>query len=1134
MVTCALGLSAGAAQAAPLDVAADVRVVERPTGGVRVEWTRAAGPPGLAGWHVERREPDGRVARISAQRVEPGLFDPPSAVYGVEDAGSTARAGEGVSYRLVTVDLELREHAGAFASHVVEPAPVDEPETRKPGPPLRTRAKQDEGPLTPGDRIRIAVTNAGLFRVSAAQVAAGLAAIDEAQAVQAILATNLMLSSGGEPVAWRAEEGGTGLLFFGEPLRDTYDRRGLYWLEPGPGLAMAAEDRSTPDTLADPWFRETVRVEQDLHFQPYLPGSVDDDYWIWAGQQVTSPSVSWSWNTSVPMIDPHPGERAGLVTAFLVSAYDGSPALDNRTRLTAAGQLLDDRQWAGNVRLAQSGTATNLSGASVAVSLEIRREAGVTTTTVLIDAIEVEYARRMRALNDQLLFRPEPGDAAATVRGFSSAGIRVFDVSDPLRPVELEPTIAPEGAEWRASWSVPPADLGRFLAAAGAAAPAGLQGVADRGWGGARAGAPHVVIAPRALTNAAAALVAHRIQSGLNSILVPMEDLFDEFAHGRRDPRAIPRFLAQAVDAWTVPPDYVCLAGDGHVDYQDVHNQSLTRPNHIPPMLDRVPYDSSPTGTEVALGLDNPLADLDGAGAPDLVIGRLPAQTAAALTRMINRIIAHEASDAWKSKVLLVSDKDVDDAFAAASGRLAAHVPAGMSIQRVDHTLSTSAGTMRTNFTRAMNSGPLLSVYFGHANNVGISSPYFFEHSFVRSHMSTLTNAARTPVVLAGTCMLNNFSQPHPDNRCLGKGFLDTAPGGAVAVWASAAESTLSMAEATAQAVFDELFADHDGRLGDLIWPALDLQAVSASPWTVRSSVLLGDPGQRIRTHLAPPEERLDLSAEGTNVLSGASGERTLEVTANVAWTAVSGVAWITVTAGSGSGDGTVVFEVGRNPDGVSRTGTVVVAGGGVSATYTIVQAARRDQLVYVRGISSGLTWFVDDSGDRVADRSFEYAVAGDRPVVGDIDGDGVDDIAITRHYEGWLVWHCDATGNGSTDLIFAYGVENDRAVVGDIDGDGRDDIAITRDYNGMLVWHCDLTGNGATDLIFVYGEAGDQAVIGDFNGDGVDDFAITRPYEDVLAWHVDLTRNGSTDLIFAYGEAGDLGVAGVISEARP
>ena len=209
----------------------------------------------------------------------------------------------------------------------------------------------------------------------------------------------------------------------------------------------------------------------------------------------------------------------------------------------------------------------------------------------------------------------------------------------------------------------------------------------------------------------------------------------------------------------------------------------------------------------------------------------------------------------------------------------------------------------------------------------------------------------------------------------------------------------------------------------------------------------------------------------------------------------------------------------------------------GNSAAYTLTfkkDTPGGDQLAYVQNTSPYLTWHVDDDMDLDEDRSFQYAVAGDRPVVGDVDGSADDNVAITRDYTGMLVWHCDLTGNGSTDMIFSYGQAGDRAVSGDVDGDGNDDIVITRDYGGMLVWHCDLDGNGSTDMIFAYGESGDHAVLGDIDGDGTDDIAITRDYNGVLAWHVDTDRNGSTDIIFAYGQAGDWGVSGNIEEARP
>ena len=826
--------------------AVSFRVVESASGGVDVEWTRDGSSPWLLGWHVEAQRPDGEVVRLTKERVEAELFDSPSRVYRFHDADSSAWAGKRVSYRVVRVDPENREWASGFSSVEVEA----KEKMAKAVVPESSPAKEVSRKADVGTRVRMSITNDGLYRVTAAQLAAVLQGSSTALVSQAIAQTNFVLTCGGSNVAWRAEEGGAAILFFGQAYRDVYTDRNVYWLDPGPGLGMISTDGTTASVAENPWFWETARMERNLNFSDYLPGGAEDDYFVWTGRQLTTPSTNWLWTTNVPVADIHPNVRTGTVTAYLVSAWDGAVELDNHTRLAAAGQWLDDRRWAGDERMVQSGAATNLTGTSIPVTVEMRRDADVTTTTVLIDALEVRYARRMKALNNQLLFRPESGTNTLTVRGFSTSAIRVWDVSSPLRPVEMATTVVQEGSEWRTSWSVSPASTGRYLAASAYLQPERIDGVSDGGWALPQAGAPHLVIASRALTNAAAALVEHRCGQGLSSRLVPFEELCDSFAHGRRDPRVIPRFLAYAQTHWTVPPVFVCLAGDGHLDYTDSFGQAVRRPNHVPPIQDRIPYSTTSGSTLKTIGLDNPLADTDGDGFPDLSIGRLPAQTSASLVQMINRIIAHESSDDWKSKVLMVSDKDVNDAFGQASARLAAHVSPGMSVQRLAHTASTSETAMRTNFIVAMNAAPSISVYLGHANNVGISSPYFFEHSYLRSYMSTLTNAARNPLLLAGTCMLNDFAQPHTNNRCLGKGFLDTAPGGAVAVWAAAAEATLPMAESTTASIFDNLFSTQQQRLGNLIQPALELQADSASPWIARSSVLMGDPGTRIRTYL--------------------------------------------------------------------------------------------------------------------------------------------------------------------------------------------------------------------------------------------------------------------------------------------
>ena len=65
------------------------------------------------------------------------------------------------------------------------------------------------------------------------------------------------------------------------------------------------------------------------------------------------------------------------------------------------------------------------------------------------------------------------------------------------------------------------------------------------------------------------------------------------------------------------------------------------------------------------------------------------------------------------------------------------------------------------------------------------------------------------------------------------------------------------------------------------------------------------------------------------------AGSSSVTVGAGCAWTAVSNVTWITITAGSsGAGSGAVTFNVAPNLASASRTGTLTIAG----STFTVTQ----------------------------------------------------------------------------------------------------------------------------------------------------------------------------------------------------
>lgn len=72
-----------------------------------------------------------------------------------------------------------------------------------------------------------------------------------------------------------------------------------------------------------------------------------------------------------------------------------------------------------------------------------------------------------------------------------------------------------------------------------------------------------------------------------------------------------------------------------------------------------------------------------------------------------------------------------------------------------------------------------------------------------------------------------------------------------------------------------------------------------------------------------------------TSPTAGGPSAVTVSAAAGCTWTAVSQVPWITVTAGaSGSGDGSVQFNVGANATGAPRSGTITIAG----QTFTVNQ----------------------------------------------------------------------------------------------------------------------------------------------------------------------------------------------------
>ncbi len=122
-------------------------------------------------------------------------------------------------------------------------------------------------------------------------------------------------------------------------------------------------------------------------------------------------------------------------------------------------------------------------------------------------------------------------------------------------------------------------------------------------------------------------------------------------------------------------------------------------------------------------------------------------------------------------------------------------------------------------------------------------------------------------------------------------------------------------------------------------------------------------------------------------------------------------------------------------------------------------------------------------------DHVFRYGTAGNQPIAGDFNGDGVATIGIFR--DG--TWFLDLDGNGrwsNGDVEAEFGTEGDVPVVGDFNGDGIDQLGVYR----AGTWYLDTNGNrrlDAHDKVFELGGPHDKPAVGDFDGDGTDEIAI-------------------------------------------
>jgi len=161
-------------------------------------------------------------------------------------------------------------------------------------------------------------------------------------------------------------------------------------------------------------------------------------------------------------------------------------------------------------------------------------------------------------------------------------------------------------------------------------------------------------------------------------------------------------------------------------------------------------------------------------------------------------------------------------------------------------------------------------------------------------------------------------------------------------------------------------------------------------------------------------------------------------------------------------------------------------------------------------------------------DFTFEYGTAADLAVFGDWNGSRARTVGVVRGGgagrigDGRMTWHLRNTNsNGPADIVIEFGSVGEIPVVGDFNGDGIDEIGTFR--AGQWKLRHTLGGSPTFDTI-QFGEAGDLPVVGDWNGDGTATLGVVRGQVWILK---EPHGPGSDDVQFSFGANGATPVVG-------
>jgi hypothetical protein len=409
--------------------------------------------------------------------------------------------------------------------------------------------------------------------------------------------------------------------------------------------------------------------------------------------------------------------------------------------------------------------------------------------------------------------RAEDGLYEYHVHGRRGGAVRVLDVTDPGRPVNLTdvPSVreAHELVRFQAELQAHAARS--FVVTADGSIPGPVL-VEHRPAGPDPIGTPRhadlLVVVHPSLRPALTPLLEHRRRQGLDVVVLTTDEVYAHFSHGYPSPHAIRTLAETAVRDWPRPaPSFLLLVGDASDD--PLGRLGYGARDLVPTFVPDAGGFASDAWFAVVSGDD---------GIADLAVGRIAVSSADQLGAVVGKIIAHEGRDgdrSWRRRALVVADDDPSGRLADEAQTLVAHLdglgfePAALLLDdlQLDPALAANERIARTaaafapRVREAIETGNGLVHYLGHGGPRVWGHEHILDARPSSPDVDSLTNAGRLPVVLSFSCFNLRFDTPRYDT--IAERLVNAPAGGAVAFWGSSGSSNPVPRWSVAEAVRD-------------------------------------------------------------------------------------------------------------------------------------------------------------------------------------------------------------------------------------------------------------------------------------------------------------------------------------------